>query len=446
MRATDAVYTPDLPFVHKGFFDSHLHVGWMGFKKRELDVSGCRSFEELLSRVRGARGSGEILRAHGWNEAEMGLSLFDLEQRWERERPEGQPLFLVRACGHSALVNSALVQRLGLTLKRHFVSDRDLWPIYDALPHPSEADFEAALIESHRRLLEVGVSAVGDMSLDELACKVLKKLVAENRLLIDVQGVIDAGKAPTVEFLGPLHLQSEKNSPPLGRPALLSIRHWKKFLDGSLGSRTAWLSQPYDDSLTSGESLQENAALVTQASEAVRNGFHLSFHALGDAALDQVLRLGERLRPALEARVQSDLQYGLPKTLHRIEHAQVIRHDQVATLKEQGFWALCVQPHHRVSDDSFVRERLGKVRWFDAAYRARSLIDSGIALTLGSDAPIDDFDPRVALDAAVTHHSGQEALTWDEALWLMTTGARLALGLPAGQIAAGSDVFLSSRT
>jgi predicted amidohydrolase YtcJ len=321
-----------------------------------------------------------------------------------------------------------------------YITDRDMGSLSEHLPLPSREECEVAFAQAQQKLLLKGISAVGEMCLDETGVSALRALAESNRLRIDVQGVLLAGAAPSAENAGPFAVESGDLSI-LGRGPVFSVRHWKKFLDGSLGSRTAWLSRAYSDSESFGDRLVEGGPLLKSCREALLNGFHLSFHAIGDAALDQALEVGQALFEAMEARRTLESSIVLPPTRHRLEHAQVIRDDQVDKMLSQNFWLLNMQPGHRVSDNHFIRARLGEDRYMRQAYRAAGLSRAGLALALSSDAPIDSFDPEQVLKAAMTHENAHEALSFDEALWLYTTGSRLEAGLDPGKLGIGATVF-----
>jgi predicted amidohydrolase YtcJ len=283
------------------------------------------------------------------------------------------------------------------------------------------------------------------MSLDDTKLQALKELCDEGKLLIDVIGILDAKKAPQAIRDGVLF---KKNSSPLGpldREAYLTVRHWKRFLDGSFGSHTAWLSGFYSDKETYGESQEDFPELFLQARNALRSGFYLSFHVIGDAALDQALMLGEKLKLEMKSRSVSDGLNPLTPTQHRLEHVQLCRNDQLLTIKNQGFWSLAIQPSHRVLDDKFIHSRLGSKRYEDFAYRLATFEKNLIPFAVSSDAPIAGFNPQENF-LANQKHPEKEKLNFDSLIWKMTTGGRLALGANSPLLKRGSTVRMSARS
>jgi predicted amidohydrolase YtcJ len=213
------------------------------------------------------------------------------------------------------------------------------------------------------------------------------------------------------------------------------------YLDGSLGARTAWLSRAYSDADSFGLSLVPGLSLMEQSSRALRLGFSLSFHALGDAAVDQALDLATSLAPDLQLHGRASSSLSWAPTRHRLEHTQVLREDQIFRIRDQG-WCLVVQPHHRCSDEAFVQRRLGD-RYPAQCYRAGSLMNAGIPLAWSTDAPVDSPSLAQILDALETHPESKERVFKLDAMWIATRGSRQSLGLKNDVVRRGSTVFLT---
>jgi len=378
----------------------------------------------------------------------MRLTLEEIERVFADRLPEEVSMILYRVCGHSALINRKLRDEVksrlpALADSGCFITDKLLHQLQEYLPQPEQTECEAGFSKAQELLLREGISAVGDMSLDETMIAGLQGLAQAGKLEIDVLGCFDAHRAPSVESNGPLLVKNSAVSEYLDRPAEISVRHWKRYLDGSLGSRTAWLSQAYEDEPGIGERLMSIEVLIEEARKALESGFFLSFHVIGDAAMDQALEVGDRLFPLMMARLKVEGPGGLLKPMHRLEHAQVIRDPQIDKIRSHGFWTLCVQPHHRVADTEFVINRLGQERFEKIAYRGARLMRAGLSIALGSDAPVDTYDPVEVLRAAGSHPNLAECLTFEEALWYYTTGSRLNQSMEPGRIGPGTRVWLT---
>ena len=229
----------------------------------------------------------------------------------------------------------------------------------------------------------------------------------------------------------------------VGRDGMLAVRAVKLLADGALGSRGAWLSQPYsDEPTTRGLEVTPEARLADVMRRAAKAGFQPCVHAIGDAAVTRVLDLYEReLGPS-------------GRTLRpRIEHAQIVRPADVPRFAALGVIA-SVQPTHCTSDMPWAPARLGpeRIAW---AYRWRSLLAAGARLCLGSDVPVESPDPRLGLWAAVTRRTPQgtptegwnpaEALTLAEAVAGYTSWAAYAAFEEdwRGTVAAGNAADLT---
>lgn len=432
-------------YLHSGFFDSHLHASWMGRKAHELDLSQCTSSDAMWRLILDAsqKFNGRVMMAHGWNESKMGESAESLALKLSDKLKTFIPLVALRVCGHAAIVSPAVRTVAPAAAPGPLLRDRELWALYADLPKSSVSEAQQHFLQAQEILLREGYNAIGDMALDEVSALALQKLQEDGRLQLDVQGVIEAKACPSVETRGPSIAKGSHRGVVLGRETELQLRHWKRFLDGSLGAGTAWLSEPYKDRDSRGDNLVPMEELIEDAREAASKGFYLSFHALGDAAVDQVLDLGVRLQTVCEARRVSDFRYGPRASRHRIEHAQVLRPDQIEKVYKQGFWALCLQPGHFFGDRDFLEARLGHDRMMAASHRLKACFSRGLAVSLGSDAPIDVFKPREILSAACRMEFG-EAMSPADALWCMTLGPRRDLGLPVDGLGPGSSVQVTN--
>jgi predicted amidohydrolase YtcJ len=428
-------------FVHKGIFDAHIHLSWAGSKAKQFDFErqpDWRAFENFV-----ASSTVNFVKSYGLDENKMSASLDEMEETFLQvcRRHPHRELIVYRVCGHLALVSPNLAQRYQLPARGAWIEDRGIHRLHDLMPPASCADFKDSFLKMQTEMLSRGITAVGEMSLVDAACEALIKLCQDGRLLIDIQGVLEAGRAPQAEAFGPRLVSNRDAIGPLDRAAELQMRHWKLYLDGSMGARTAWLSQPYSDAETFGLQLVNGLELLERSSQALKKGFFLSFHAIGDAAVDQILDLGDSVLGLLKQSRRALDSWGWAPSQHRIEHAQVLREDQLSRIAQQG-WCLVLQPHHRVADAVFVESRLGP-RFPGLTYRAGSLLRAGIPIALSTDAPVDFAKPREIVNSLSHHPVVSERILEKEALWLATVGARSTLGLRQDPIELGSTVFLT---
>jgi predicted amidohydrolase YtcJ len=217
----------------------------------------------------------------------------------------------------------------------------------------------------------------------------------------------------------------------------LSLGGVKLFLDGSLGSRTAWMLEPYEDGLDCGMPLSTEAEARRAVQAAAEGGIAATVHAIGDAAVRRALDLLEPL-PALE----------VP---HRIEHFQCVHQDDLLRASARGI-AVSMQPAHLPGDVPLAEERWGHRS--RGAYVAKSLLLRGTVLAFGSDVPVVGLDPRMGVQAAMdrtpadgSYPSGwypEERLTLGETIRCFTLGNAIAAGIAGrrGRLAPGYDADL----
>ena len=236
--------------------------------------------------------------------------------------------------------------------------------------------------------------------------RVIQKLRAENRLPIRVYIVIP------VDFLD--HLTDLGLRTGFG-DNMVKIGGVKILADGSLGARTAALTEPYnDDPSTKGMSLYSQEQLNALVAKAHKAGLQLAIHAIGDQAVEMVLTAYERTlkkEPKKQHR-------------HRIEHASVLNEGLIQRMKRLGVMAT-VQPHFVISD-FWVTDRVGpkRARW---VYPFKTLIRKGVLIAGGSDCPVEPISPLLGIYAAVARKTfPDEGISVDEALRLYTVNAAFA--------------------
>jgi predicted amidohydrolase YtcJ len=194
----------------------------------------------------------------------------------------------------------------------------------------------------------------------------------------------------------------------------LTVRGIKKSIDGALGPHGAWLLEPYADLPTStGQNTESPESIERTARVAIRHGFQINVHAIGDRANKEILDVYERVFADNPER--RDLRW-------RVEHAQHLRPEDVGRFRRLGVVA-SMQGIHGTSDGPWVLKRLGEERAASGAYLWRSLIDSGVVVTNGTDVPVEPIDPIASFHASVTRRTADgsafypaQRMTREEAL------------------------------
>ena len=493
---SDAVTTVDLAgrCVLPAFNDSHCHLLATGLNEVRLDLRGVRSCEEIVARGRAYLASAALapddwIVGYGFDQ-----NLFDDKRLPDRSTAEAispdRPVFLDRVCGHVGAVNRAALAIAGYdenTVITGGVLARDengklngilkeaaLDKMRRLIPQPSPAMLEAALLHAMRNANRFGLASVQTDDLESAALDsviaLYHKLEAEGRLTLRIYEEIQQPRVPQLQSFLDRGLRTGDGDD------FFRVGNIKLLTDGSLGARTAYMREPYADAQeTAGVAVYTQDALNEVVALAHRNGMQVAFHAIGDGAIEQVVRSVEdamrteekaaiSLMPENEIYSKEDSalkQTSSPSShRHRIVHCQFIGGDLLARIKEAGLCA-DIQPPFTASDYLIVDARVGAER-SDWSYVWRTMAEAGIPLGGGSDSPVETMNPIWGIDCAVnrtdlTHlpedgwHASQ-CLTVPQAISLYTRGSaytefsehrkgQIAEGMLADFIVLSEDIF-----
>jgi predicted amidohydrolase YtcJ len=380
-----------------GLIDAHGHVLGLGLALGQLDLKGTKSLAELQERVRAYAAANPDLPwivGRGWNQEHWADKRFPTAADLDEAVP-GRPVWLERVDGHASVGNGAALKAAGVKAATKapaggkiekdaqgrptglFV-DNAAELVNRAVPPPTPAQRDRALAAVQRVLLENGLTAVADMgtSLDDWA--------AMNRA-----GAAGGLKLRIMSYAGGLEpLRAIPRPTEWLYGDRLRMGGVKLYADGALGSRGAYLKQPYADAPTRGLALLTPTELKRQVAQASAAGFQLAVHAIGDAANDMVLDTFEEL-----GATQGDKRW-------RVEHAQVLDPADLHRFARAKV-VPSMQPVHQTSDRLMAEARLGPKR-LDGAYAWQSLDKSGARLALGSDFPVESPNPFHGLAAAIS--------------------------------------------
>jgi hypothetical protein len=409
-----------------GFIDGHGHVMELGFDALQLKLTGTASLQELQQRLKDYAaahpGNGWILGA-GWNQELWPTKTFPTAADLDavvRDRP----VVLERVDGHALVANSAAMKAAGVTpetkappggeIHNGVFVDNAKELISGAVPKPTVADQDLAFQKAQEILLGFGVTGVGSMSTSLDDWNAFRRSADKGQLQVRLM----------VYLLG---LDPLKTIPhPTGwmygdRLRAVGV---KFFADGALGSRGAWLKQPYADRPdTRGLQFHSDAELLSLEDAAAAAGFQTATHAIGDAANAQVISVYEKLH----AKYPGDRRW-------RIEHFQIVDPTDIPRLKPAGIVA-SMQPTHQTSDRLMAEARLGPNR-LKGAYAWQTVEKLGIPLAFGTDFPVESPNPFPGLSAAISRQdlNGQppggwipsERLSFEQALAAYTRGSAYA--------------------
>jgi hypothetical protein len=423
----------DTSIVFPGFVDGHAHLIGIGQREIVLNLEGTASIAELKTRVAeevAKTEAGATVYGRGWIETGWPEGRFPTRDDLDEVAPDN-PVILVRADGHAAVVNSEAIDRSGITddtpdpaggrIERDadgratgMLIDNAEQLVAGLLASPTEAQRRAALKKGAEVYAQYGWTGLHNMSVDP-----------DNARLIGA-----------LEEAGELPIRVYNNLTPEGLDGLIETGIWdmndgkvttravKFYVDGALGSRGAALKAPYSDQPdTSGLLLLEEEGAKAAWEKALDNGIQVATHAIGDLGNSLVL---DWYADVL-ADVDEDVRW-------RIEHAQIVDPAEIDKFAASRTIA-SMQPSHAIGDLHFAIARLGKGR-LDGAYAWRSLTDAGALIVGGSDAPVERGDPMIEFYAAVTRKDlkgfsnddwrEQEKLPRDEALKIFTLNPAIA--------------------
>lgn len=404
--------------VIPGLIDAHGHVMGLGYALMRADLTGTRSKDEAIARLRDYEKqlpAGAWLLGTGWDQNHWPGRAFPTAADLDAAFPE-RPVWLERVDGHAGWANSAALKAAAAIAAQPLsgdwqpdggrieringqpsgvLIDRAMDLINAAIPAPDEAVREQALRAAVQAAVSNGLTGVHDMGVSREELALMKRFADAGQLPLRIDAYADGAK----EALDDLCAQGLYRHPG-GR---LQMRGVKLYMDGALGSRGAALLEDYsDDHGNRGLLLTEPAAFEVAVRKAQGCGVQVATHAIGDRGNRIVLDTYARV---LGAHKDSDHRW-------RVEHAQVVALDDIPRFAPLGAIA-SMQPTHATSDMPWAQDRVGPQRIL-GAYAWQRLLDSGARLALGSDFPVESPDPRLGLYAAVTRQDrhGQPPGGW----------------------------------
>lgn len=404
--------------VIPGLIDAHGHVMGLGYALMRADLTGTRSKDEAIARLRDYEKqlpAGAWLLGTGWDQNHWPGRAFPTAADLDAAFPE-RPVWLERVDGHAGWANSAALKAAAAIAAQPLsgdwqpdggrieringqpsgvLIDRAMDLINAAIPAPDEAVREQALRAAVQAAVSNGLTGVHDMGVSREELALMKRFADAGQLPLRIDAYADGAK----EALDDLCAQGLYRHPG-GR---LQMRGVKLYMDGALGSRGAALLEDYsDDHGNRGLLLTEPAAFEVAVRKAQGCGVQVATHAIGDRGNRIVLDTYARV---LGAHKDSDHRW-------RVEHAQVVALDDIPRFAPLGAIA-SMQPTHATSDMPWAQDRVGPQR-IRGAYAWQRLLDSGARLALGSDFPVESPDPRLGLYAAVTRQDrhGQPPGGW----------------------------------
>ena len=401
--------------VIPGMVDAHAHLLGLGTSLRNVQLAGSKTYDEVIAKVveraKTAK-PGEWILGRGWDQNLWPDKKFPTHEALSRAVPD-HPVVLTRVDGHAVLANEMALKAARVTAATRdpeggrierasdnspagvFV-DNAMSLVRRAIPDETRVQTRDEILAAIAEANKWGLIGIHDAGASQRTIDIYEQLAREGRYNLRNYVMVSGDSADVRHYFG------------VGpRSALYDGRIWvrsiKLYADGALGSRGAALLAPYsDDHGNSGLLVTPPAEIQRIATAALRRGFQVGVHAIGDRGNRVVL---DAYDAALKAVPTSDHRF-------RVEHAQVISLQDIPRFALMGVIP-SMQASHQTSDMRWAETRVGPER-IKGAYAWRSLLNTGVVIPNGSDFPVEEVNPLISFHSAV---SRQDASGWPPGGW-----------------------------
>ena len=405
--------------VIPGFIDGHAHFLGLGYAQMNLDLTKVQNWDEVIGiveeKIKSAE-PGEWIIGRGWHQEKWNKLPVQLAEGYpvhtklSKISPDN-PVMLTHASGHALFANAKAMDLAGIDkstidpdggrIVRHndgqpsgiFLENAEelVRNVYGQLleqrtPQQKKADVIKAIELASDECLRKGITSFQDAGQPYKIIDIYKKLADQGKLDTRLWVMLGEENDSLLAKIDQYNIIDYSNH-------LLTVRSIKRYMDGALGARGAWLLEPYSDMpSTSGLNTVLIDDFIKTAEIAIEHGFQLCTHAIGDRANREVLDVYEHAFKNHPNK--TDLRW-------RIEHAQHLNPLDIPRFAQLGVIA-SMQGIHCTSDGPWVPKRLGEKRSEEGAYVWKKLVDSGAVISNGTDAPVEDVDPIANYYALVT--------------------------------------------
>lgn len=403
--------------ITPGFNDAHCHPMGVGYALQVVDAGTPPNvtISDIMARLaEGVRHTkpGEWVVARGYDQARLAEDRHPTRHDLDPISPDN-PVLVIRACGHIAVANSRALVLAGIdrntpdpaggTIDRDahgeptgVVREAAKSLVQNQIAEPSAEEIERRLLLAGRQYLSEGVTSVAEAGIrDATEMTAYQNLAFSRRLPVRTYLMMMIDE--TLEPLAQLGIRTGFGDP------WLRIGPAKLFLDGSIGGRTARMSQPYEDEDDNlGLWMQEPNLMKEKLKAAHRAGFQVCAHAIGDAAIELLIMAYE------EAQAENPR----PDPRHRIEHSSILRPDLIERVRKLGAIPIPGTTFLWAFERAYVQNLgMDRIRY---AYAMRTFFDQGIVAAASTDAPVDPTNPMIGLQTMVTRCSEEGVEIWPE--------------------------------
>lgn len=411
--------------VFPGFIDAHAHFFRLGLQQQKVDLTGTKSFDEVVARIVEFQNERNVdfITGRGWDQNDWEVKKFPTKDTLDKLFPD-TPVAITRIDGHALLANQAALDKAGITVNTPaqggaievkngeltgILIDNPMDLVSAAEEKPSVQEQVQALLDAQKISFSYGLSTVDDAGIDKSTVELIDSLQQAGELKIRLYAMLSNTPENLDHYLGKDPVKTER----------LNVRSVKFYGDGALGSRGAALKAPYSDHAGHYGALLSPVEDFNKIAERVAESkFQLNTHAIGDSANIVVLETyAELLKDSEDRR-------------WRVEHAQIIDEEDFKYFSRNIIPS--VQPTHATSDMYWAEDRLGPDR-IKGAYAFKRLLDQAGIVALGTDFPVEEVNPFYTFYSAVARkdlenypeggYMMEEALSREECLRGMTIWA-----------------------
>ncbi|MGN0004047.1 MAG: amidohydrolase [Sphingobacterium composti] len=411
--------------IYPGFYDGHGHSFMLADYLHQVDLVGTKSIQELVQRIQNYRKKhpeSKWILGGGWDQSIWPDKTYPHRDTLDKYFPD-IPVFLHRIDYHAAIVNSEALRlaqidsaiyveggKIDIDSTQRITGiliDNAMALVSKYIPTGNEINILQKLRQAQDSLLSVGLTSIVDAGLDTEQLELLKKFYEQDSLKIRNYAMLFAEPHNISKYINEGIYESDR----------LTIKSIKLMADGALGSRGACLLENYSDDSTKGFLLHSRTEFEESLAQLADSPFQVAIHAIGDSTNRLLLDLYGALN--------------VKSKRWRIEHAQVVHESDFIKFKTFNIIP-SIQPTHATSDMGWINDRLGAER-AQGTYAYKKLLDAYGKVVIGTDFPIEHFNPLYSFHAAVTRQNAnglpkegfqmENALTREEALRGMTIWA-----------------------
>ena len=399
----EAASTVDLDgqSVYPGFYDPHAHFLGLGQVLDQADLVGTESYDEIIERLEAfykAHPQAIWLTGRGWDQNDWPDKAFPTKEKLDEAFPN-IPVALTRVDGHALFVNSKALRLANITAGSKVAGgevalqdgeptgvlvDNAMQFIKRVLPRPDATDKTRMLLNAEKACVALGLTTISDAGISPDEINLIDSLHRTGKLKIRDYAMVSLGEPNLDYFLKRGPFQTDR----------LTVRSFKLYADGALGSRGACLRKPYSDRPETGGFLLLSPSELERVTKLLyASKFQANTHCIGDSANHLMLDLYGKLLKG-----KNDRRW-------RIEHAQVVSTEDVGKFGQYSVIP-SVQPTHATSDMYWAADRLGPVR-VKEAYAFKDLMKQNGLVAFGSDFPVEAVNPLFGFHSAVARQDAK---------------------------------------